>query len=113
MTKYKAINQYHSQLGQELANRYGGANTYTQSQVLTAINDLGMNKDHIEYAYLLYCDKDYYEEHPIAQNEYDLLIKDIEKALDGGLWSKPVGLMAKVFGVGGSGGDVGGCGGGE
>ena len=49
----------------------------------------------------------------ISEKDYETMIEDIEKALDGGILSKPVGFVSKVFGLSGSGGDVGGCGGGE
>ena len=62
MSKYKAINQYHSQLGQELCIRYGGIEAYTEAQISTVICDLSMNKEYIQYAYLLFGGKNYQEQ---------------------------------------------------
>jgi len=55
--KNSAIRKYKYKLRPALAKRYGGSPVYTQAQVDKTIEELGFNKRHIQYAYLMYCDE--------------------------------------------------------
>ncbi|WP_085297003.1 DUF6559 family protein [Cognaticolwellia mytili] len=54
--KKSTIRKYKHKLRPALAKRYGGSKTYTKGQVDKAIDEMGFDKRHIHYAYLMYCD---------------------------------------------------------
>ena len=53
--KKSAIKKYIKRLPAELSKRYGRSNKYTEGQVKTTVQDLGLNKKYIGYAYLMFC----------------------------------------------------------
>jgi uncharacterized membrane protein YgcG len=66
--KKAIVRKYKYKLAPALAKRYGRSATYTKGQVDTTVDVLGLNKKHIRYAYLMYCDAAIYNAN-IAPNE--------------------------------------------
>ncbi len=54
--KKSTIRKYKYKLRPALAKRYGGSANYTKGQVDTTVDEMGFDKRHIHYAYLMYCD---------------------------------------------------------
>ena len=54
--KKSTIRKYKHKLRPALAKRYGGSATYTKGQVDKTIDEMGFDKRHVHYAYLMYCD---------------------------------------------------------
>ena len=54
--KKSTIRMYKYKLRPALAKRYGGSETYTKGQIDKTIDEMGFDKRHIHYAYLMYCD---------------------------------------------------------
>lgn len=60
--KKEAIRKYAKKLPGELSHRYG-SEPYTQAQVKKTVEDLRLSREHIQYAYLLFCEREVlYEE---------------------------------------------------
>ena len=102
--KEAAIKKYRLLLPEELSKRYGGAGPYTEAQVTRTVNDLGLNKNFIQYAFLMYCEQEVLAAQGIDEEVTSSMLKVIEKVADGGSFvSAPFDALC-----GGSDGDGGG-----
>lgn len=115
-TQKSAVKQYALKLPDLLKKSYGGSGThgYTEGQVSTAVDKLGLNKKYIEYAFLMFCG-----EKMLLENGYDsehilAMIKYLNSVGSGGslIGDGVAGIFGGMEGSldGGSGGDGGGGG---
>jgi len=109
--KNGAIRKYISKLPQALSTRYGGGTPYTEAQVTVTIDELGLNKRFIQYAFLMYCQEEVIAEQGIDDETAATMLKVIEKAHGGGIVGTPLGALFGSDGDGGGFGDGGGGGG--
>lgn len=107
--KKSTIRKYKYKLRPLLAKRYGGSATYTKGQVDTTVEEMGFDKRHINYAYLMYCDVATYTANS-PENESTESMNNTIASVSG------VGIFGALFGSsyysggddgGGSGGDFG------
>jgi hypothetical protein len=110
--KKSTIQKYKYKLRPLLAKRYGGSATYTKAQVDKTIDEIGFDKRHIHYAYLIYCDVAIYKAN-IPKNESTESMNNTINSVSG------IGIFGMLFGSsfysgedGGTGGDFGGSDGG-
>ncbi len=102
--KKSTIRKYKFKLRPALAKRYGGSATYTKPQVDKTIDEMGFNKRHAHYAYLMYCDVATYKANT-PENESTESMNHVIASVSG------VGLFRALFGSSSaSGGDDGGSG---
>ena len=103
-----AIRRYRNKLGPELSKRYGSG-PYTRAQVEVAAKDLKLSQKHIQYAYLLFCEKITLDPQIYSGENIDKMQGVITAAFSGGVVAAPIDAL-----LGGSdGGGGGGGGGGE
>lgn len=53
--KKHAIKKYAQKMPAELATRYGNQAKYSEAQVRRVIDDFGLSKKHISFAFVLFC----------------------------------------------------------
>lgn len=110
--KKSTIRKYKYKLRPALAKRYGGSATYTKGQVDTTIAEMGFDKKHIHYAYLMYCDVATFKENTPANESTDLMHNTINNVSGMGFLGSLFGLSYfSDSGCGGSSGDIGSSGG--
>jgi hypothetical protein len=102
--KKSTIRKYKYKLRPALAKRYGGSANYTKGQVDTTVDEMGFDKRHIHYAYLMYCDVATYKANS-PENESTESMNNIITSVSG------VSIFGALFGSSYySGGDDGGSG---
>lgn len=69
-----AIRKYLDKLPSELQKRYGKPVPYSVGQVEKTIHDLSLNKRHIEYAYLIFCERQVLSDFDIDDEKYDKML---------------------------------------
>lgn len=89
--KKSTIRKYKFKLRPALAKSYGGSATYTKPQVDKTIDEMGFDKRHIHYAYLMYCDVATYKAN-IPENESTELMNNVIASVSG------VGFFGAIFG---------------
>ncbi|WNC69925.1 hypothetical protein RI845_07250 [Thalassotalea nanhaiensis] len=110
--KKSTIRKYKYKLRPALAKRYGGSATYTKAQVDKTIDEMGFNKRHIHYAYLMYCDIATYNANTPENESTELMNNAIASVSGVGFFGAIFGSSFASGGDGGAGGDFGGDGGG-
>ncbi|NMP30042.1 hypothetical protein HII17_00585 [Thalassotalea sp. M1531] len=104
--KNSTIKKYKYRLRPALAKSYGGSATYTKEQVDKTVDEMGIDKRHIHYAYLMYCDAATYEANTPKDESIDSMNSAIA-SLSG------IGLFGAIFSSSYYGGGEGGTGGGD
>lgn len=100
--KNSTIRKYKYKLRPALAKRYGGSATYAKGQVDKTIDEMGFDKRHIHYAYLMYCD--------VATFKANTPVNESSESMNNTITSVTgVGLFGALFGSShyGGGGDGG------
>ncbi len=103
--KKSAIRKYLKVLPDELARRYGGSAPWTRAQVATTVRDRNLSERHIQYAYLLFCQREVLYDEGVDDSAADKMLEFAGDASSTGL----KGLMFGAF-VDGHIGDGGGTG---
>lgn len=102
--KKSAIRKYKKKLAPELSRRYGGNGPYTEAQVKTAVNDLGLKHRFIHFAYLMYCSQAELARQGIDDASANDMHATIEKATAASIFTAPLNV---IFGSGDDGGSLG------
>ena len=111
--KKSTIRKYKYKLRPALAKRYGGSATYTKGQVDKTIDEMGFDKRHIHYAYLMYCDVATYNANTPDNESTESMNHAIASVSGVGIFSALFGSSFSSGGDdGGGGGDFGGSDGG-
>ena len=85
-----AIRKYQKKLPTELSKRYGGSGPYTQAQVEKTIDDLGLNRRYIRYAYLMYCERENMDREIFTDDVVEKMNGAIAAAVSGGIVAAPM-----------------------
>ncbi|WP_394188975.1 DUF6559 family protein [Pseudoalteromonas atlantica] len=106
--KKSTVRKYKYKLRPALAKRYGGSATYTKGQVDKTVDEMGFDRRHIHYAYLMYCDTATYKANT-PENESTESMNSTISSVSG------AGILGALFGASyySDGGDGGGFGGGD
>ena len=100
--KKKAIKKYVKKLPGELSHRYGSG-PYTQAQVKKTVEDLGFSREYIQFAYLLFCEREVLSEEGVSDKEVEEMREVSSKAAGAGVAGLVSGALVNAgFGDGGS-----------
>ena len=110
--KGSAIRMYQRKLSPELSKRYGGPDSYTPAQVERTIDDLGLSRKYIRYAYLMYCEQEMLDREIFSQESIERMNATIAAAAGRGIVAAPIDSLFSSssndgigFGDGGGGGE--------